>query len=413
MRLDDLLAVLLVGSLVAGCGGGGTVPPRPTAQLLIVAGEQQTGIVGQELAAAVQVKVVDDQGQPVRGQLVNFRVTSGGGSVFAGSSISGADGIVRERWTLGTSTQVAQVLEARAVDNTTGAPLIFATLTATPLPDVPAELQVVSGDGQRTAGGQAGALPAPLVLSVLDRYGNPAAGAEVTWAAAAGDEAAPPSSPVASDGTASTTWLIGSAAGEHALAALAGGLQATFTANRPSDVGFTATCALTESCTFGAACSARYTGEVVFDASQALELWLPVEVHNLLPNNADPIIGRVNTNDAHLTSFEVSYVGFGLATATANVNYRVPAAGSATVGLWVVPHQIALLAEPSTSTSAEAHVVGRGFLEDGTTFSTDEYVIPFTWCSHCVTPPPACTPPTVATVTCGSAGIQPAIYACQ
>ena len=59
------------------------------------------------------------------GETTSFRVTAVGGSVFAGSSVTNASGISQERWTLGTSTSDSQRLEARAVDNTTGAPIVF------------------------------------------------------------------------------------------------------------------------------------------------------------------------------------------------------------------------------------------------------------------------------------------------
>ena len=46
--------------------------------------------------------MLDDDGESVHGQVVNFRVTAGRGSVFAGVAVTDADGYARERWTLGT-----------------------------------------------------------------------------------------------------------------------------------------------------------------------------------------------------------------------------------------------------------------------------------------------------------------------
>jgi alpha-tubulin suppressor-like RCC1 family protein len=76
------------------------------------------------------VKVLSADGNPVAGQLVNFRVIAGGGSMFAGSSITNKDGISQDRWTLGPVTADSQVAEARAVDNTTGNPIVFARFRA-------------------------------------------------------------------------------------------------------------------------------------------------------------------------------------------------------------------------------------------------------------------------------------------
>lgn len=78
------------------------------AALDIVAGDGQSGVVGAELANPLVVRVEDANGQPVVGQLVNFRVTAGGGSVFAAAGLTNASGIVQDRWTLGTSTADTQ-----------------------------------------------------------------------------------------------------------------------------------------------------------------------------------------------------------------------------------------------------------------------------------------------------------------
>ena len=96
--------------------------------LSVVSGNDQSGPPGTELPNPIVARVEDSRGRAVKGQIVNFRVLSGGGSVFAGVAISGMDGVVQERWTLGASGP--QRVEARAVDNTTGAKLTFATFNA-------------------------------------------------------------------------------------------------------------------------------------------------------------------------------------------------------------------------------------------------------------------------------------------
>jgi hypothetical protein len=110
-----------------------TTPPLvsagPPASVLVVSGDNQIDTVGTELPDALVARVVDDHSIPVKGQIVNFVVTSGGGSVFAGSAITNDSGIVQERWTLGTVAGQPQTIEARAVDNVTGAPLVFGTST--------------------------------------------------------------------------------------------------------------------------------------------------------------------------------------------------------------------------------------------------------------------------------------------
>jgi hypothetical protein len=166
-------AVVFLGGL--SCGGDsptGTqqIVAGPTAQLVIVTGDQQTGTVGTELPNSVVAKVTDAQGHAVKDQLVNFRVTAGGGSVFAGSAISNNDGEVRERWTIGTVAGATQELEARAVDNVTGEPIVFARFHATAVAGAASALHVVSEPG---AAAQSGVplSPAPA-LRLVDKYGN-------------------------------------------------------------------------------------------------------------------------------------------------------------------------------------------------------------------------------------------------
>jgi len=108
--------------------------------LSVVSGDNQTAPPGTELPNPLVARVEDSRGHVVRGQIVNFVVVSGGGSVFAGAAISGGDGVVQERWTVGFSGP--QQVEARAVDNQTGEKLTFAIFTAT-LTDV--QLPVVTG----------------------------------------------------------------------------------------------------------------------------------------------------------------------------------------------------------------------------------------------------------------------------
>ena len=129
MRLSSLarLAGLLVlASCVAPVDTDQAVGPL---SLSVVSGNNQRGPAGTELPNPLVALVEDARGHAVRGQIVNFVVVSGGGSVFAGAAISGGDGIVQERWTLGVSGP--QRVEARAIDNATGAKLTFAIFDAT------------------------------------------------------------------------------------------------------------------------------------------------------------------------------------------------------------------------------------------------------------------------------------------
>src|SRR5437667_6740614 len=151
MRLCSLAlfaALLVLASCVAPVDTNQAAGPL---SLSVVSGNNQTGPPGTELPAPIVALVEDSRGHAVKGQIVNFVVVSGGGSVFAGAAITSADGIVQERWTLGFSGP--QQVEARAVDNATGAKITFATFTAT-LTDVqpPVVSDVATSPANPTAG---------------------------------------------------------------------------------------------------------------------------------------------------------------------------------------------------------------------------------------------------------------------
>ena len=117
---------------------GGCVVPVETAEspaeisLSIVSGSGQTGAVGAELPQPLVVQVTKITRGTTIGvpfQLVNFRVVSGGGSVFAGSALTDPHGMAREYWTLGPEVG-PNVLEVRSVDPSTGEKQVYARFEA-------------------------------------------------------------------------------------------------------------------------------------------------------------------------------------------------------------------------------------------------------------------------------------------
>ncbi len=227
------LTIMLAAALLSACGESTSPSGHQIAALMqIVSGDAQQAVVGTELANPLVVKVLDSAGAAVSGQLVNFRVVSGGGSVFAGSSITNTAGLAQERWTLGTSTADSQRVEARAVDNVTGAPLTFAVFKAVPLPGPPASLVKVAGDSQSAV--VASAVLAPPAVRVADRYGNPVAGITVAFAVASGGGSVAPQTQTTTDSgiAAVTAWTLGTVAGANTLNATVTGLSpVVFTAN--------------------------------------------------------------------------------------------------------------------------------------------------------------------------------------
>ena len=220
--------LLMLGALLvapAGCNDStGNEEPEVPAELQLLSGDEQEAVAGAELSHPVVVRVLDSEGDPIRGQLVNFRVTSGGGSVFSGSALTNANGEAQERWTLGTSTAVEQRLEARAVDQESGAAIVFATFEATVLPGTPQRVEAVAGAAIEGIAGQA--LGSPIVVAVFDQHGNPVPGVAVTWAAPGGGSVAAASATSDASGRASAVWTLGTQAGAQTATATVAGLPA-------------------------------------------------------------------------------------------------------------------------------------------------------------------------------------------
>jgi hypothetical protein len=196
------------------------------AAMLVVTGQDQTGVVGAELPSVLEVLVTDGNGDPAPGQVVNFRVVSGGGSVFGGAAQTSAAGIAKERWTLGTSIADSQRVEVRAVDAVTGEARVFAVFRATPVADMPANVAKSSGDNQTVGAGATAA--DSLTVLVTDRFANPVSGSVVSWSAATGAGAVnPATSTTDSAGFARTRWTVGTTVGvAQAVTATVGALPA-------------------------------------------------------------------------------------------------------------------------------------------------------------------------------------------
>ncbi|HEX8906627.1 MAG TPA: Ig-like domain-containing protein, partial [Longimicrobiaceae bacterium] len=203
-----LLSVFVLGAGLAACDSPSGSNTGPAARLDVVSGDAQQAVVGHELAQPLVVRVLDAKGKPVEGQLVNFRVVAGGGSVFAGSALTNSDGEARERWTLGTTTADSQKVEARAVDASSGSALVFGTFRATALADAPAAVQP-AGTASFT-GSAAAALADSVAARVVDKYGNPVPNSAVTWqVTAGGGTVSPATSTTGPTGIARAQWTLG------------------------------------------------------------------------------------------------------------------------------------------------------------------------------------------------------------
>jgi len=209
LTLVPLLAVVIV--MASSCGGGSSrAPASPTPKTLssinISSGNNQTAAVGTELPNPLIATILDNQGKPLAGQTVNFKVTTGSGTVFAGAATSDSTGTIRERWTLGTVAG-DQTLEVRAIDSN-GAALVYATFHATAVAGTPMNIKVTP---QITTPTQL--LPVPVIITISDTYGNPNIGLAVSLTADSGGVVAPTEFKTNSSGQISAVWTVGAAIG--------------------------------------------------------------------------------------------------------------------------------------------------------------------------------------------------------
>ncbi len=234
--IEAAVLALTLSFLVLSCSSDAIGPSdADTISLLVVSGAGQSGVVGAELPQPLVVKATRPSGSPLGNIVVNFHVTSGGGSVFAGAAITDAKGTAEDYWTLGTSTATPQRVEVRAVLSN-GQKQVFGTFTATPLAGSPARIAIQAGDGQTVAAGAT--VPIPPAVAVTDQYGNPVPSVAVAFSVTAGGGSV--------TGAAATTnaagiaavgsWSLGSTAGTNSLVATAAG-----SAIAGNPVGFTAT----------------------------------------------------------------------------------------------------------------------------------------------------------------------------
>lgn len=193
-----------------------TVQQVPTG-LDAVGGVGQEGEVGLPLPQPVGFRVTDAGGSPVPGATVTVAITSGGGSVNSSSLTTGAAGTVEVVWTLGPSTAQTHRLTATAGN-------LSRDVTATPRAGPPETVQNVGGNNQSGPAGDP--LPDSLVVRVLDRFGNPVAGAAVSWTATVGGGSlSPPQGSADAEGRARARWTLGPGVGANQARAASGEVQ--------------------------------------------------------------------------------------------------------------------------------------------------------------------------------------------
>ncbi|MCL4706715.1 Ig-like domain-containing protein [bacterium] len=141
---------------------------NPARNLQLISGNNQTGVILENLLQPLVVSVTDNDNRPVAGKPVKFEVTFGGGQVNGGQSAtvnSDEFGQAKVTWRLGPS---AGLNVARASGtNLSNSPIDFQAQARTGLP---ANLVLVSGNN--VAGPVNQQVAVPQVVRVTDANGN-------------------------------------------------------------------------------------------------------------------------------------------------------------------------------------------------------------------------------------------------
>lgn len=180
LRINKLgLLILAAGCLT--CGGTEPVDgPQHPASIRLVSGGFQVGIVRAELADPVVVQLLDDAGHPAPGWVVNFAVTTGGGTTFPTSIRTDGNGYAATMWTIGPGAGPdVHGMTATAEVNYH----VSTNTTASGVPGPAAQITVLAGDSQST---DLSTTLDTLSARISDQFGNRAGGQAVIWSATTG-----------------------------------------------------------------------------------------------------------------------------------------------------------------------------------------------------------------------------------
>ncbi|WP_242342626.1 hypothetical protein [Anaeromyxobacter terrae] len=156
-------------------------------------------------------------------------------------------------------------------------------------------------------------------------------------------------------------------------------------------------------CSFKGTCDMQHMGPLAMDPAQTTQLIVFMQVNNQLADNADLSAGRVNTNDAYVTEYEVEYSGVASGTSAGRTQGVVPAGASTIIGLVLQP--------PPVPGQLVAKMKLKGKFADQSTFETAAYEAPIL-----IGPvgAPACPTGEVLKGTCpGNLGQIPLGVACE
>src|SRR6267143_4192776 len=224
---------------VAGLGGSpvtfATVAFAGTAtQLVAIAGNLQSTVVGTAVAIDPAVRALDQFGNPVPGAPITF-ATKGAGSVTGPAQLTNGAGVATVgSWILGTAIGTDTL-------TATLSGLTPVTFTAKGIAGAATQIAQLAGDGQTAVVNTI--LPLAPAVIVHDQFNNPVPGVAVTFTPASGSGSVTGAAPTTdTTGVARVgSWRLGTLVGQNLLGASASGLVGSpvkFVASGTRDVAF-------------------------------------------------------------------------------------------------------------------------------------------------------------------------------
>ncbi len=176
--------------------------PGPPAFLSKVSGDEQNAPIRAALAMPVVVALTDSFNNPISGYALQWSEEWPDATLHFSEEITDAQGVISRQWMMGDLPGLYRwsVLNSGFAD---------ITFRARALPRLPVALKMISGSNQ--SGRPGTVLPLPLIVQVLDDWGEVVRGADVRFAVTSGNGSLLPASVVTSDsaGSVKVNWQLG------------------------------------------------------------------------------------------------------------------------------------------------------------------------------------------------------------
>ena len=172
-RAAASLALLSLGAALGACGDKKLAPDVP-ASVNIVSGDSQTLLAGNRASTPLVVAIANGDGTPLSNAAVQWRVSSGGGSLETIVGTTDANGKVSTVYRSPALAGTAAVTASAGGQSRQFTVLIIADTTGT--------LVAYGGNGAAAIVG----VPLTLTARATDRFGNPMSGVDVAWSTSRG-----------------------------------------------------------------------------------------------------------------------------------------------------------------------------------------------------------------------------------